>query len=126
MVRDQATTGTRWQEWASFALGLWLAVSPWVAGYSDHGAATANAALAGLALAFASHLEVCFDAAKAEWLNLAVGLWLMGAPFVLELGPRRAAVTSIAVGITVTALAASAMSLGTQAGRRQGRQLAEH
>ena len=24
---------TRWHEWASFALGLWLAVSPWLADY---------------------------------------------------------------------------------------------
>ena len=25
----------RWQEWASFALGLWLAMSPWLCGYAD-------------------------------------------------------------------------------------------
>src|SRR5262245_37001054 len=53
-VKDVVMTGaasTKWQDWTSFALGLWLAVSPWMLDYSHIEAATANAAFMGLALA---------------------------------------------------------------------------
>lgn len=102
----------RWQEWASFALGLWLAVSPWVVGYTDHEAATANAAFVGLALALASHFEATFDDVSAEWLNLGIGLWLVAAPFVLGFASATVATAnSIAVGTLVAVLAGSALSL---------------
>lgn len=114
-VKRQAA---KWQGWASFALGLWLAVSPWIAGYAEHEAATANAVIAGLVLALGSHFEcVAGDELPAERLNLAVGLWLVGAPFGLEFGSRVAAVNSIAVGALIALLAASALSLDKRLGR---------
>ena len=74
----------RWQGWASFALGLWLAMSPWICGYADdERLATGNAAFVGIALALGSHFEVALDADFAEWLNLAAGTWLAAAPFFL-------------------------------------------
>ena len=109
---------TKWQGWTSFALGLWLAVSPWIAGYAEHNAATANAVIAGLALALGSHFEcVACEEAPAEWLNLALGVWLVSAPFAIELGSRIAAVNSIAVGAFVALLAASALSLDKRIGK---------
>jgi SPW repeat len=109
----------KWQDWASFALGLWLAVSPWVAGYAEHQVATANAIIVGLALALGSHFEcVACDELPVEWLNLAVGVWLVCAPFVLEFtGAAVAASNSVVVGASVAALAASALSLDKQIGK---------
>jgi len=108
----------KWQDWASFALGLWLAVSPWVVGYAEHDAATANAVLAGLVLALGSHFEcVACGELPAEWLNLALGLWLVCAPFGLELASRPASANSFAVGIFVALLAASALSLDKRIGK---------
>jgi hypothetical protein len=108
----------KWQDWASFALGLWLAVSPWIAGYHEHDAATANAILLGLGLALGSHLEcVACDKAPAEWLNLAAGLWLVYAPFALDFSSNVAAVNSVAVGAFVSLLAASALSLDKHLGK---------
>jgi hypothetical protein len=105
-------TTARWQEWAGFFLGLWLAVSPWVVGYVDNGAATANAAFVGLALALASHFEASFDEVAGEWLNLGAGLWLLAAPFLLGFfAPTAAAANCLAVGACVTGLAASALQL---------------
>ena len=106
------TVTAKWQEWASFALGLWLAMSPWVCGYEETHAATANAAFLGIALALASHFEASLDAVSAEWLNLLAGLWLLAAPFVL--GFSEAAlptVNCVAVGTLVVVLAGSALSL---------------
>jgi hypothetical protein len=109
---------TRWQDWASFTLGLWLAVSPWLAGYSEHEVATANAAITGLTLALSAHFEVSFDQLAAEWLNLGGGLWLVIAPFVLGFDSVSvAAVNSIAVGTFVVVLSASALELDRELGR---------
>ncbi len=118
-VKEQAVTATaRWQEWASFALGLWLAVSPWLVGYADNEEATANAAFLGLAVALASHFEATFDHLLAEWLNLGAGLWLVAAPFALGFAPATvAAANSIAVGTFVIALSASALSLDKEIGK---------
>ena len=85
-----AVASTKWQDWASFVLGLWLALSPWAAGYHEHEAATMNAIFVGLGLALASHFEcVACDDMPVEWLNLAVGLWLVWAPFTFEMGSAR-------------------------------------
>ena len=87
-VKEHLVTATaRWQEWASFALGLWLAVSPWLVGYTENEAATADAAFVGLGLALASHFGATFDHISAEWLNLGAGVWLVAAPFALGSGP---------------------------------------
>jgi SPW repeat-containing protein len=106
------TATARWQEWASFALGLWFALSPWVCGYDDQHAATANAAFLGIALALGSHFEASLDESSAEWLNLAAGIWLVAAPFVLGFSSAGVPTANcIAVGTLVTVLAASALSL---------------
>jgi hypothetical protein len=119
MERERGmTAATRWQDWASFALGLWLAVSPWVIGYSQLETATANAAFIGLALALGSHFEVSFDDTSAEWFNMAAGLWLVLAPFLLGYsGEIEVTANSILVGTGVAALASSAMSLDKEVGR---------
>jgi hypothetical protein len=108
----RVTTIARWQDWLSFALGLWLAVSPWVAGYAQHDAPTANAVFLGLAIALSAHFECTFDDCTAEWLHMAAAAWLMAAPFVLGFSHLSlAAANFIAVGVLVAALSASALSL---------------
>lgn len=101
----------RWQDWAIFVLGLWLAVSPWLLGYAAYPAATGNAAFAGLALALAAHFEASCEI-SINWLNLGVGVWLLAAPFLLGFDAVAVAVANcVAVGAAVTALAASALDL---------------
>jgi hypothetical protein len=102
----------RWQDWTSFGLGLWLAVSPWIVGYDGDHAATCNAAFVGVALAIGAHFEIVLDELRAEWLNLAVGLWLLAAPFLLDFGPGPVATGNcIIVGCLICWLAASALEL---------------
>jgi SPW repeat len=109
----------KWQDWASFALGLWLAISPWLAGYAEHEGATGNAIIVGLVLALGSHIEcVACDDLPAEWLNLAVGVWLVCAPFVLDFtGATMASANAVIVGGLVAALAVSALSLDKHLGK---------
>jgi hypothetical protein len=108
----------RWQDWASFALGLWLAVSPWIADYASHDAATANAAICGLALALAAHFCFACDHVGIEWLHLTLGLWLIASPFALSFAANHvAAVNAVAVGLFVTLLSAWALELDRDLGR---------
>lgn len=107
----------RWQDWASFALGLWLAVSPWIVGYDNDHAATANAAFVGVTLALGAHFEIGLDELWTEWLNLSVGLWLLSAPFVLDFASSVAMGNCVIVGCLVCALAASALQLDKEMGR---------
>jgi hypothetical protein len=111
-ARHAPASTARWQDWTSFALGLWLAVSPWALDHAPLDAATANAAFLGLAIALASHFEVSFDAATAQWFNMGAGLWLVLSPFLLGFsGEALATANAIAVGTLVAALASSALPL---------------
>lgn len=114
----ERSAAARWQDWTSFALGLWLAVSPWLLGYSHVDAATGNAAFVGLAIALSSHFEVSFDERAAEWFTMAAGLWLVLAPFLLGFTAATAAtLNAVAVGTLVAALASSALALDKQLAR---------
>lgn len=107
-----------WQGWAGYALGLWLALSPWLAGHAAHDAATANAVFVGIVLALVSHFEASFGEVEVHWLNLGCGLWLLAAPLALPMTHAlEAAANSVAVGAVVVGLAASALQLDKQIGR---------
>ena len=113
------TRTARWQDWTSFALGLWLAISPWIAGYDSDHAATANAAFVGVALALGAHFEIGLEELWAEWLNFVVGLWLLAAPFLLEFSAALVATANcMLVGCVVFWLAASALELDKDVARR--------
>ena len=121
-MADRVREIRRWQDWASFALGLWLAVSPWLADYADHNVATANAAVMGLLLAVTAHVGFSCEHEGCEWLNIAAGLWLLGAPFVLGFESHHvAAVNAIAVGAFTTLLSAWALELDRSVGKRVGK-----
>jgi hypothetical protein len=109
----KSATTARWQDWAGFSLGLWLAMSPWICGYADsQHAATGNAAFMGVALALGCHFRLTLDASSAEWLHLAAGAWLAAAPFLLGFVANAVpAINCIAVGTLAMAFAASSLSL---------------
>src|ERR1044071_9903481 len=108
----------RWQDWASFALGLWLAVSPWLADYAGHNVATTNAAVIGLLLAVSAHFGASCEHASCEWVSLLAGLWLVAAPFTLGFDAHHvAAVNSVAVGAFTVPLSGWALGLDREATR---------
>ena len=126
-MTPQATEMRRWQDWATFALGLWLAVSPWLADYAAHDVATANAAVCGLALAVVAHFGFSCDHASCEWLDLAGGLWLVAAPFALGFESNHvAAVNAIAVGAFIAFFSAWALELDRGLGKLWHRLIAGH
>jgi len=117
----------RWQDWASFALALWLAVSPWLADYAAHGAATANAAVAGLLLAVTAHVGFSCEQGRCEWLSLLGSLWLLASPFVLGFGSQAAAaLNALAVGALIGVLSVWRLHLDRGRGRTRDRLIAGH
>lgn len=126
-MMKSASEVRRWQDWASFALGLWLAVSPWMADYAAHDAATANAAFVGLSLALLAHFGFSCDHMSCEWLNLVGGLWLLASPFALGFSANHvAAVNAVAVGAFVVLLSAWTLELDREVGRLWHRLIAGH
>lgn len=60
-----------WEEWGSLAVGVWLAISPWVVGFSDIAAATWNAVIVGLAVAVLALWAVGTDRDIGGWWSQA-------------------------------------------------------
>lgn len=62
------TWSKQWQDWANFVLGAWIAISPWVLGYSPMTTATRNAVVSGLLVAgIALWALATRDLALAKW-----------------------------------------------------------
>lgn len=101
----------RWQDWLALALGLWLLVSPWLLGYSALQAATWNAVILGVGIAVFAGAALAKPASWEEWINLALGVWLVISPWVLGFSDATAATwNQVIVGLIVAADAAFAMT----------------
>lgn len=102
----------------ALAAGLWLIAAPFVLGYSTTGTgfrAYWNDVAVGLAVVGVLVPRVAVPARAASRLTaaaLALGAWLVAAPFVLGFSADlpRAAVNDVVVGIALAVLAARAMS----------------
>ena len=84
-------------------LGLFLVLSPWLFVYAQS-ISKVDAWVTGLAVVLISIVAILAFSEWEEWLNLALGLWLMLAPWVLGFA-HTAAHVSIGVGIAITYIA---------------------
>jgi len=84
--------------------GIFLFVSPWLFGFV-HRWGRVDAELVGAAMIAVSIAAVAAFAMWEEWVSLALGAWLIAAPWVLGFAHSRAMHVSIAVGIVVVYLA---------------------
>ncbi len=100
----------RWREAAildvyNLLLGAFLAVSPWLFAYS-RGIVRADAWLGGAVIVVLSIAAIVAFAEWEDWINLAIGLWMIASPWVLGFQHTSAMHVSIAIGILVAYLAA--------------------
>lgn len=86
-------------------LGIFLTASPWLFAYASE-RARIDIWVSGAAITLLSIAAVVIFAVWEEWLNLALGLWLMASPFVLDFVHTRAMHVTIGLGAVVTFLAA--------------------
>src|SRR5262249_10490202 len=89
-------------------LGGWLFLTPWIFGFTG-GAAGWNAWIFGALIAVVAIAALAAFAEWEEWVNLALGLWLIVAPWTLEFAGNTTAMRNhVIVGIVVAGLAAGA------------------
>jgi len=104
--------------WLVALAGLWVVIAVFVLGYTASPAALWNALIFGVALlvlgvwAALSNQETTDKA--LDWINAAIGVWLIIAPFILGYTAIVAAmVNSIIVGVVVVVLGVwAALTIG--------------
>ncbi|HEX7804193.1 MAG TPA: SPW repeat protein [Pseudoxanthomonas sp.] len=108
--KNISTTTKAWPDWTNLTLGLFLAVSPWLA----LGGSTAivwNAVVCGGIIACAAGVALLKPSPGAQKTNLWIGLWLLIAPFVLSFWSHGGATwTSVLVGLSVAGIAGYQLS----------------
>ena len=99
------TPPRQWEDWASWLLGFWLLLSPWILHFEKETAAMENAVILGFALILAEVVTLSAFQVWEEWVNIALGAWLLVSPWVLRgVGPT-ATINFLVVGLLVIALA---------------------
>lgn len=86
-------------------LGGILVASPWIFGFAAS-TQSQNAIVAGLIIAVLSIAALAAFAQWEEWLNLAVGFWVLVSPWVLGFSGTTAMRVCVIVGLIVAAIAA--------------------
>jgi len=106
-----ANTNTRRpQDWCNLVLAGLLFFSPWLMGFAGDVLPTRNAWIVGLVLALIAVAALTAFAEWEEWLNLALGLWLVASPWMLGFtGNLRAFWPHIAVGLLTAGISAWAV-----------------
>jgi hypothetical protein len=75
----------RWQDWLTLVLGAWLFVSPfWMDAYASTASTAAwNSYIFGALVFIFACAALANRKIWEEWVNLAIGIWIVIAPFVL-------------------------------------------
>lgn len=104
------TNVRRPQDWCNLILAGLLFFSPWLMGFAGDFMPTHNAWVIGAALALVAVAALSAFAEWEEWLNLALGLWLVAAPWMLGFtGNFTAFWTHIVLGLLTAAISAWAV-----------------
>jgi len=97
---------THWRDAANLILGLWLAISPWALSYAMEAIPTWNALIVGVIIAVAAAAALFAFHKWEEWVNVALAVWLIVSPFVLEFASHTTVLWNcIIVGVLVGILA---------------------
>ena len=103
---------------ANIALGLWVLATPVLMVFFFVGSAVANHLIVGLAVIALAVARVRGAGPMASWANVALGLWLAAAPWVLgyvhtdaHAMPSLSAGTDLITGLLIAATAALAAML---------------
>lgn len=84
-------------------LGAFLFVSPWLFAYS-YQPARVDAFASGALLVLVSLLAMALFREWEEWLNLAVGCWILASPWVLGFPHGSGMHVAVTVGVAVVSL----------------------
>ncbi len=89
-----------WTDWINVVAAVWLFLSPWILAFAGASAAAAWTAWATGIVIFVVAL-VSLRSQSAEWINVALGLWLFLSPWILGYARDRFALSTWIVGVVV-------------------------
>ena len=93
---------------ANVVLGVCLALAPWALNFTADATAAWNAWITGTAITLVALGALVAFTQWEEWINLALGVWAVIAPWVAAFSENAAARgVHLAVGIAVAVLAAA-------------------
>lgn len=112
-----------WQDWADLLLGLAVLASPWLLDFADTAAPMWNAVIVGVAIVLLSSVAIAHLEPWEEWLQVALGLWLIISSWVLDYGlAHKALACHVGLGLLITLLAASELWEESQSRAEAGQQ----
>ncbi len=104
--REAEGRPTRGASGVNILLGLWLIIAPFVLTYAQASALWNDIIVGVLVIVFASASLSGPRNAWFSWLNAALGLWLVAAPFALTYIELAAFWNDIILGVVILILAA--------------------
>jgi len=105
MAQSAFSFPRQWEDWSSWALGLWLLLSPWTLFFDSEPKALENALAVGALIIIAEIVELSIFRDWEEWINVALGAWLAISPWALGVASGAARWNFFVVGALVLALA---------------------
>jgi hypothetical protein len=97
----------RLQDWINLVLAACLFVSPWVLGFAGEQVAAWTAWASAVVIGVLAVAAIVMFTEWEEWMNLALGMWVVLAPWVLGFtGLAYALWAHVALGLLVAAVAA--------------------
>jgi hypothetical protein len=107
----------RWQDWVNLVLGLWILLSPWALQFATAEHAW-NAYVVGAGIAILAAAALIVFQPWEEWVNLALGAWLLASPWLLGFSTATIAMwNAVIIGALVVVFAGWA--LAQMQGQRQ-------
>ena len=105
MAQSAFSFPKQWEDWTSWALGLWLLLSPWTLFFEQESRAMENAVVVGALLIVVEIVELSVFRDWEEWINVALGAWLAISPFVLGIADALVRAHFVLFGGLIAALA---------------------
>lgn len=108
-----------WQDWCNALLGVWVLISPWAFEHAMEipvgpsavtGGGMWNLYAVGAIVAAVSVLALLSYSAWKQWLNLALGSWLVISPWILRVTTSDALTwNAVTAGLLILSLASSVL-----------------
>jgi len=105
MAQSAFSFPKQWEDWTSWALGLWLLLSPWALFFDHESRALENAVVLGALVIIVEIVELSIFRDWEEWINVGLGAWLAISPWALSIVNSAARWNFLIVGTLVVALA---------------------
>jgi hypothetical protein len=110
---------SHWQDAGNLLLAVWLFVSPWLLNYSQEQLPAWNSFAVAIIVGVFAIAAMLKFAKWEEWVNIAVGVWLIISPWLLGYAATVAATQNhVVIGALVIILAGWELNAAEQATSR--------